>query len=143
MINVKCACVCVCVNLPPLAVEKAKNSSFNTGMALQKKKANKNNQLAFLPFTECRTQATVEGSLVIGFTVPSTATLSSSNADGGKPLLFLRIWLFSSTKATTLVSEREARNWSVGTEILHLIKTAPLDPTAEDDKTRPHTDTFK
>jgi NADH:ubiquinone oxidoreductase subunit 3 (subunit A) len=50
MINAMCVCVfvcvcvcvcvfvCVCVNLHPLAGEKAKNSSFNTGMALQKNK---------------------------------------------------------------------------------------------------------
>jgi hypothetical protein len=88
-------CVCVwcgvvCVNLPPLEGEKAKNSSFNIDMALQKKQT-KNNQLAFSPFTKCRTQAIVEGSLVIGSTVPSTDTLSSSEADAGNPLLFLRI----------------------------------------------------
>jgi len=80
------------VNLPPLAGENAKNSSFNTGMALRKKKKHPyNNQLEFLPFTECRTQAIVKGSLVIGSTVPSTGTLSSSDADEGNPLLFLRI----------------------------------------------------
>ena len=89
----KCVCVCVCVNLPPLTGDKAKYSSFNTGIALQKKKKSKhkNNQLEFLPFTECRTQAIVKGSLVIGFNLPSTGPLSSSDADEGKPLLFLRI----------------------------------------------------
>ena len=85
-----CVCVCVCESPPPpIAGEEAKNSSFNTGMALQKKHAK--NQLEFLPFTERRTQAIVKGSLVIGFTVPSTATLSSSDADEGNSLLFLRI----------------------------------------------------